>query len=253
MEQVKFEKLPQKQGKTWVIGDVHGYANTLRALLEKIELGKEDRLILLGDLVDRGPDSKGVFDTLIDLKKAGHDVCCLMGNHEQMMLRSYQEELDNGTGFLRFLKRDVTRKNWLNMGGDATMKSFGAKRMLDIDPLYYDFIGEMMHYVEDPKYFYAHAGFDFESGNPFSDLQSMLWIRDFKVIPELTHQKKVVHGHTPVDIDFIRDVIKHPERDYFIALDNGVYLRELRGKGRLLAFETGSGTLIEQKAQDTLY
>lgn len=254
MEQrVQFEKLPSCSGKTWVIGDVHGYVNTLRTLLDKLELNSDDRIIMLGDLIDRGPDSKGVLDVILDLKAAGHEVKCLMGNHEQMMLKSYKEELDNGKGFLRFLKKDTTRKSWLNMGGDTTMKSFGAKRMLDIDPMYFDFIESMSHYLEDPKYFYAHAGFNFESEDPFTDVQSMLWIRDFKVDTKVTGNKKVVHGHTPIDIDFIKDVILHPERDHFIALDNGVYLRGFRGKGRLLAFETGSNELIEQKAQDTDY
>jgi len=253
MSNLKYKYLNKCSGKTWIIGDVHGYANTLKTLIGKIALEKSDRLILLGDLVDRGPNSKGVFDFIIELRASGYDIECIMGNHDYMMLNAQEEEIGNGKSFLRFLKKDVARKNWFNMGGNTTMKSFGAKRMLDVDTEYYDFIQGMSHYLEDDEYLYVHAGFDFEGSEPFEDIQSMMWIRDFKVSAELTKGKKVVHGHTPVDIDFIKDVIENPDRDHFIALDNGVYLKNLRGKGRLLAFETGSKTLIEQVVQDTDY
>lgn len=253
MSELKYKQLGKCAGKTWVIGDVHGYANTLRTLIGKIELQKEDRLILLGDLIDRGPDSKGVIDVVLELRSSGYDVECIMGNHDYMMLNAQEEELGNGKSFLRFLKKDVVRKNWFNMGGDSTMKSFAAKRMIEVDTSYYDFIEGMYHYLEDDKYFYVHAGFDFENSEPFEDVQSMMWIRDFKVNTNLTKGKKVIHGHTPVDIDFIKDVIDNPDRDHFIALDNGVYLKNLRGKGRLLAFEAGGQTLVEQTVQDTEY
>ncbi len=249
MSEVKFKKLDPIEGKTWVIGDVHGYVNTLKTVLQKLKLTTIDRVIFLGDLVDRGPDVKGVFDSIIDLEKKGIEVLCIKGNHEDMMQKSYIEE-QGQTGFLKFIKRDQIKRSWLNMGGDSTMKSFNAKKMVDIDPTYFDFIENMYHYLFDENYYYVHAGFDFKKPEPFADVQSMMWIRDFAVDINITEGRKVVHGHTPLDIDFIKDVIDNPKRDHFIALDNGVSIDNMPNKGKLLAFETNSHQLLVQSKQD---
>ncbi|MGB0428882.1 MAG: metallophosphoesterase, partial [Bacteroidia bacterium] len=177
------------------------------------------------------------------------DVVCVRGNHDDLMLKSYYEEQDH-QGFLKFIKRDAIKKSWLNMGGDATMKSFNARKMIDIDPLYFEFIENMYHYVEDDEYMYVHAGFDFNKPNPFNDVQSMMWIRDFEVDFSKTKNRKVVHGHTPLSLDFIEDVIANPSRDKFIALDNGIMLEKTANKGNLLAFETKSKQLLVQPRQD---
>lgn len=249
MSEVKHKYLEPNAGKTWAIGDVHGYVNTLKTVIQKIELKQDDRIILLGDLVDRGPDVKGVFDFILELRNKGLDVVCIRGNHDDLMYKSFVEEQEN-MGFLRFIKRDAIKKNWLNMGGDATMKSFGARKMIDIDPKYFDFIESMYHYVEDDEFLYVHAGFDFKKEDPFSDMQAMMWIRDFQVDYYKTNNRKVIHGHTPLSLDFIQDVIANPRRDRFVALDNGVMMENMPNKGNLLAFETKSKTLMVQSRQD---
>jgi len=66
------------------ISDIHGCARTFQALLDKIQLSTNDQLYLLGDYIDRGPDSKGVIDTILGLINAGYRVQTLMGNHEKM-------------------------------------------------------------------------------------------------------------------------------------------------------------------------
>lgn len=248
MGEVKYKRLEPNKGKTWAIGDVHGYVKTLQTVLMKINPQPDDRVILLGDLVDRGPDVKGVFDTILDYQAKGLDIVCIRGNHDDLMLKSYQEEQAH-SGFLRFLKQDAAKKSWYAMGGDATLKSFNAKKMVDIDPKYFEFIETMYHYAEDEKFLYVHAGFDFKKPDPFTDIQSMMWIRDFAVDFEKTKGKKVVHGHTPLSLDFIEDVVANPKRDKFVALDNGIML-DMPMKGNLLAYETKSGTLMVQYKQD---
>lgn len=249
MDTVKYLHLEPNSGKTWVIGDIHGYVNTFKTILLKIKPQPGDRVILLGDLVDRGPDSKGVFDTILDQQEKGLDLLCIRGNHDDLMLKSYVEEQEN-QGLFKFIKRDYTKRSWFNMGGDSTMKSFNARKMVDIDPKYYELIDNMYHYLEDENHFYVHAGFDFSKEKPFEDIQAMMWIRDFNAKNDIVKGKKIVHGHTPLDLEFIQEVIENPTIHDFIALDNGVSITNVYGKGNLLAYETKSKTLLVQAKQD---
>ena len=79
----------------YAIGDIHGGVKTFRALLRKIDLRHSDQLFTLGDYVDRGPDSKGVLDTIMELLRAGYDVTALRGNHDDMMLSAITDASDN--------------------------------------------------------------------------------------------------------------------------------------------------------------
>jgi len=74
--------------KKYVISDIHGCAKTFKALVDRISFSREDELYLLGDYIDRGPDSKGVIDHIWDLLETGYTVHCLTGNHEQMFLHA---------------------------------------------------------------------------------------------------------------------------------------------------------------------
>ena len=95
-----------------VIGDVHGCRETLKGLLEKkMKISREDRLFFLGDYIDRGPDSKGVLDYLIDLKENGYSTVFIRGNHEEMLIES--------------LSSDTYFHPWIYNGGGATLTSFG--------------------------------------------------------------------------------------------------------------------------------
>lgn len=77
--------------KKYAITDIHGCNKTFQALLDKIAFTTADALYLLGDYIDRGPDSKGVFDTIFNLQETGHSVHCLRGNHEAMFLDSLKK------------------------------------------------------------------------------------------------------------------------------------------------------------------
>ena len=97
--------------RTLVIGDIHGCSDALSQLLAKIKpLAKDDTVIFIGDYIDRGPDSKGVIDIVLQLRKEHNRVITLMGNHEFMLLGAIK-----GYG----------QNEFLSMGGDATLKSYG--------------------------------------------------------------------------------------------------------------------------------
>ncbi|MBI3141309.1 MAG: serine/threonine protein phosphatase [Bacteroidetes bacterium] len=247
--EVRSKKLPNITGNNWVIGDIHGYVNTFKSLVQKIAPGPDDRVILLGDLVDRGPDVKGVLDAIIQYRQEGIDMPSLRGNHDDLMYKSWASSKGR-KGLFQKLRPNEAHKGWERMGGKSTLMSFGAGKVTQIGEEYFRLIEEMYHYLEDDDFLYVHAGFDFKRENPFENVEDMMWIRDFQVDFDKSGGRKVVHGHTPLDIEFIQDVVAHPERDRFIALDNGISFVNMPNKGRLLAYETKSGRLVIQGKQD---
>lgn len=113
--------------RRFAVGDVHGCSKTLRALVEeKICLTADDTLYLLGDYIDRGPDSKGVLDYLLGLWNSNYDIRPLRGNHEQLLLDSVS---DPGS-----------QRLWYNNGGWGTLREFGVTNPAEIPQLYRDFL-----------------------------------------------------------------------------------------------------------------
>lgn len=104
------------QRKIFAIGDIHGCAQQLTILLERLPYDPErDTLIFLGDYINRGPDTKAVLDILLELKKNCVDIHFLKGNHEQELL----EYVASGhVDSLRALRE---------MGIEATVESYGAR------------------------------------------------------------------------------------------------------------------------------
>lgn len=96
--------------KYLAIGDIHGCVKTLNKLLEKLNSYRDYTYIFVGDYIDRGPDSSGVIERLIEVQQQ-IDCIFLRGNHEQMLLDAYKwGDLDL----------------WLMNGGKSTLKSYGA-------------------------------------------------------------------------------------------------------------------------------
>jgi serine/threonine protein phosphatase 1 len=230
--------------KRWVIPDIHGYAKTLQALLEQIRPAKTDHLIFLGDYIDRGPDSKGVIDSIMELQNSGHKVTALLGNHEEFLLKSLHSK-ENTKGLLSLFKPNKVKKEWLEFGGKETLKSYRTKRMENIPQLYIDWMKKLDYYIEFKDYIIVHAGLNFKKENVFSDKQAMLWAKEFKVIPSKIGYRQLIHGHTPVDLEYIHHCINTKKQD-FIDLDNGVYMTKKAGFGNLVAFELNSRLLITQ-------
>jgi len=110
-------------GRLFAISDIHGCFKPFYELVVKeIDLKKEDRLILLGDYIDRGEQSKEVIDFIIDLKKSGFNITVLTGNHEQMLLDAYHDEMNE------YL--------WFMNSGMATLISFGIEDLHELENTY---------------------------------------------------------------------------------------------------------------------
>ncbi len=222
--------------KKWVIPDIHGCAKTLSTLIEnQIKPNKNDHLIFLGDYIDRGPDSKGVIDYIMNLERNEYNVTALLGNHEDYCVRAYDEDIKN-KGFLGFRRKTKIQQEWEMYGGLQALQSFDVEWPKDIPEKYIDWMRNRDYFIEVDDFIIVHAGLNFKKDDPFSDKRAMIWIRDFKVDKDKIFNKKVVHGHVPVSLEFIEISLNNP--DYkFIDLDNGVYFNDRAGYGNLVALE----------------
>ena len=133
------------EGRLIAIGDIHGCAEALRAVVDLIEPRHEDRLVFLGDYVDRGLDSRGVIDQLIALRDRCQ-VVTLFGNHEEMMLR--------------VLEGKAPATWWLRYGGAETLDSYGFFGDLSVVPEeHIDFLRDCLPYFVTADYLFVHANY----------------------------------------------------------------------------------------------
>jgi len=235
--------------KRWVIADIHGCANTLKVLVEeKIKPSKSDELYFLGDYIDRGPGSKEVIDYIWQLRKDEYLIKPLKGNHEDLLVNLYDTEKKSKRPW-SFLLSDRNRKSWFAMGGKETLKSFQVQSPPQIPEEYIEWMKALDYYVMLEKFILVHAGLNFQLDNPFIDTGSMLWIREFDVIPDKIGNRKIIHGHVPISLQFIDHSIKNSYYQ-FIDLDNGPYLTGDSGYGNLVALELTNMELVVQDNRD---
>lgn len=238
----------------YVIGDVHGRLDLFEALIEAVEA--DDRaspparttVVLLGDLVDRGPDSAGVVERALRWQ-AERRVVLLAGNHEEMFLDSFED-----TGVLR---------HFLRHGGRQTVLSYGIPRE-DYDSATYEelqrgmreavpaahiaFLASARDHLEAGDYLFVHAGIAPEVPLAEQERHHLRWIREPFLDHAAPHSHLVVHGHTITDgID---------ARSNRIGIDTGAYRSGkltalvLEGTTRRLMQTTDSGgrILVEARA-----
>lgn len=126
-----------------VFGDIHGCCSILKVILKTIDPKPDDTFVFLGDLVNRGPDSKGVINEIIALSEicTVHKIC---GNHEEMILAAYQ----GGKSDHQF---------WCKFGGIETLASYGVERAKDIPLNHLNFIADCKDYLELDDYIFVHA------------------------------------------------------------------------------------------------
>ena len=219
--------------RTFVIGDIHGCSATLRHLVDAVLCPvPEDSIYLLGDLIDRGPDSKGVLDFIFELRTRGLTVSSVRGNHEEMCLQAgddrYYMEL------------------WGANGGLDTLESFQADGPGDIPRQYRVFLDSLPRYILLKDFVIVHAGLNFDPPNPFDDTSAMIWTRSPHVDPQRIGGRRLICGHTPVT----RTRLEASLGDSKILLDNGCVYAGRPGMGCLAALELGSMTVRYQENID---
>jgi serine/threonine protein phosphatase 1 len=208
------------------ISDIHGCIRTFRYLLEeKIRLQPEDHLFLLGDFIDRGPNSKGVIDYILELQQSGYQLTCLLGNHEEMLLRSFTESL----------MRDV----WESNGGMETMMSFGVRTAEEIPDLYMDFFRELKLYHEEDNYIMVHAGLNLRDPNPFEDRETILWSRKWNQFMNYhwLDGRCILYGHTPHEKSDIKEQWKRLSDNQYLCIDGGCVFDYRPDLGTLVGYD----------------
>lgn len=183
------------------IGDVHGTAGLLSTLLQGLETVAASRkaimeIVFLGDIVDRGPDSRGALDLVGDAIKAHPNSRLLLGNHDWWLLQFLKDELDGDA-----------IDNWLDQGGAATLASYGATADRDLDairhrilrdrPEHWELLSRAATIAVEGSFVFVHAGIDPRRPIGRQQAHDCLWIRApfLNYVGRLSHV--VVHGHQP--------------------------------------------------------
>lgn len=163
------------------IGDIHGHSKAFTHLLNVIKPTGDDVLVLLGDYVNRGPDSSGVIEVILGLQQKTQ-LICLRGNHEQMMLNALesQEAFDF----------------WCQCGGDQTLRSYGCDEVKSIPAPVFDFLRSTVLYHETPRSIFVHANVDYGAPMEYQCASTLLW-RHIEYPPYHYSGKLIICGHTP--------------------------------------------------------
>lgn len=174
---------------TYAIGDVHGCRDKLARLLDfcvRHSDGGSARFVFVGDYIDRGPDSRGVIETLLALKRdMPGQVTCLKGNHEDMMLRALHGDEDE-------------LLLWLSQGGARTLLSYGVEHPADLPPEHLAFFASLPTSFDDGRRLFVHAGVNPAFALDRQREEDLIWIREPFLHSSRDFGRLVVHGHTPL-------------------------------------------------------
>ncbi len=235
-----FQPLPNFDAMRKIaLTDIHGCRQSLEALLDQLALTTADELYFLGDYIDRGPDSKGVIDTIFFLKEKGHTVRCLMGNHEDALLIASKD-------------RSFFYDWYDGWGGRQALESFGVHDATSVPMQYMDFFKKLEYCIEVDGFILVHAGLDFRFRNPLSPDINMLYLRDWYETIDFgwLGDRIIVHGHTPISKDKIETMARNLKYRQVLNIDGGCFAPHLPGKGHLCAFDMTNRELYFQKNLD---
>ena len=133
--------------RTLAIGDIHGCLAPLKQLWEVIDPQPEDRVVFMGDYIDRGPDSKGVVDFLIELQQRHDGIVFLSGNHEEKFFLAEMDPNDC--------------EHWLrDWGGPETLESYGSGGFDDVPSSHWEFLRKCRPYLETDTHIFVHANLE---------------------------------------------------------------------------------------------
>lgn len=232
------------------IGDIHGCLQPLRTLLEeKVLPTKDDTLVFLGDYIDRGLHSKGVLDYLIALQNQGYKTVFLKGNHEQTLIDALDAEKTLKKGLFSKPKNQVF-SNWFeNFGGRQTLYSYGLTELKNFPEEHEHWLRSLELYHQTDAYYFVHAGFNFAEDDILADTHAMLWIREFDYDAQKAGGRKVVHGHVPVQLDFLKECLTLTHLG-FVPLDTGCVYKQRPGMAYLSALDVTQWILHSVKNMD---
>lgn len=222
---MNIQLLTPPQGRQLIIGDVHGCFDTLQALIEEqIQLKEDDQLIFLGDLINRGKDSKKVLDYLMQLELE-YEVYCIKGNHEHNFLTAYDCGMEFFDDFLHEYNSDDL------MAGDL--------------PTYLDFCARMPYFIETATHIFSHMGFSPDQPRPITDTRAYFHNQSLSISEASIHNKIQVRGHLAMALSKISEEVE--QRASILDIDAGCYYNTVDGLGYLCALDIKDNLLYVQK------
>ena len=216
----------------YVTTDIHGCLQSFQHLVEhKLSFGPEDELYVLGDYVNKGPDSRGVLDYLMQLQRRGSRVVCLRGNHDQELLDAF---------------RGLHQLAWASADRELTLRSFGVGQVEDIPALYIQWLDDLPYQFELPDFVLVHAGFNFRlpPAEMRRDWPTMLNTKEFVFDASRLGGKRLVHGHVPTPTAEVQRRID--QNAQAIGLDTGCVYRHNPELSHLAALNLDTFKLILQ-------
>ena len=234
--------------RVWVVGDVHGHLATLRALMHRLNLGEEDRVVLLGDMIDRGPDSAGVIEYI----REHPQILAIKGNHEQMAIQSLQStsiELNSV---------------WMSKGGASTWGSYIVAAKGDLHRAKLSFAEDCAWLADLPSHIVledwrlVHAGYHPRIDLEEQDEKTLLWVRGafFKHKEAIDEKRTIIFGHTPTtkfkksgQIAYSKNRLDDG-RPAWIAVDTCAYNQDEPG---IAAYDMSTGKSVRQKTLKSEY
>lgn len=217
--------------RLFVIGDIHGCDNELEVMLNHIKnvekLEDTEYVVFLGDYIDRGPDSRGVIQRLIEFKKYHPRSVFLRGNHEDMLFGLLglggmygRDCLRNGGGafFGNYGLEDYV--SFRGLSDQCGIDDISQEELINKFPKeHMEFLQSLVSVVVHPKYIFVHAGIDPYGKLEEQSYEDIHWIRDLFFMLRHSEDQIVVHGHTPYkEISVVAD-----------------------GKGKRIGLDTGCG------------
>ncbi len=181
--------------KIFAVGDIHGCYDKLVAMMNILPWHKEegDLLLFIGDYIDRGPKSREVVEYLVRLRQQGGDFVFLKGNHEKMLLDYYIQQKD--------------QMLYVANGGAETIASYvegGIGRKAFVLPEdHLEFFLSLSLYHETEDYIFVHAGLRDSVPIGEQSEEDLLWIREEFIYSAYDWNKRVIFGHTALEIPFV--------------------------------------------------
>ena len=172
------------------IGDIHGEVEKLNSMIDRLDLQKQDKVIFLGDYIDRGLNSKAVIERILDLSKKIECVF-LKGNHEDMLLKTK----------ITHSQDDI--EHWLLSGGISTYDNYGDYPA--IFNTHGKFLDSLKLYHIEQNYMFVHAGINPKKELSEQTKDDLLWIREEFLDNSHNLPYKIIFGHTPFREPLILD------------------------------------------------
>jgi serine/threonine protein phosphatase 1 len=148
--------------------------------------GHSAKFVFLGDYIDRGPDSRGVLEFVIDLqRRMPSQVVCLCGNHEDLALNA----IDDASQIDQWL---------VHNGGDKALRSYGATHPSEVPADHVAWLRALVTHHDDGRRFFVHAGINPARPLDRQNRHDLLWMREPFLSDPRDYGRFIVHGHTPI-------------------------------------------------------